>query len=180
MQFLWWLLRCILQTMTINWASVLSISTVIRFVEYVCLYVCIYVRWRKKLNMISVRDITGVASHGKHTRATEHVKKLGNKIGQNFPLSKIWAPKLPRKRLWQFCRADQIFLAENFRFNFVPQFFHMFGDFRVCLPWQCYPKESWLNLDYQSLAHTIDYSLVTYVVHRRLLACGFARASRGS
>ena len=32
--------------------------------------------------MISARDITGVASHGKHTRATEHVKKLGNKIEQ--------------------------------------------------------------------------------------------------
>ena len=44
--------------------------------------------------MIRASDITGVASHGKHTRATEHVKKLGNKIEQNF----------------------------------VPQFFHMFGD----------------------------------------------------
>ena len=32
----------------------------------------------------SARGITGVASHGKHTRATEHVKKLGNKIEQNF------------------------------------------------------------------------------------------------
>ena len=39
--------------------------------------------------MISARDITGVASHGKHTRATEHVKKLGNKIKQNFPLVKF-------------------------------------------------------------------------------------------
>ena len=63
--------------------------------------------------MLSARDITGVASHGKHTRATEHVKKLGNKIEQNFPLVKFGPPKLPRKRLWQFCRA-QIFLAENF------------------------------------------------------------------
>ena len=30
--------------------------------------------------MISGRGITGVASHGKHTRATEQVEKLGNKI----------------------------------------------------------------------------------------------------
>ena len=45
------------------------------------MYVCL---GEKKLNMISARDITGVASHGKHTRATEHVKKLGNKIEQNF------------------------------------------------------------------------------------------------
>ena len=32
----------------------------------------------KKINIISARGITGVASHGKHTRAnevTEHVKK---------------------------------------------------------------------------------------------------------
>ena len=34
--------------------------------------------------MIRARSITGVASHGKHTRATEHVKKLGNKILFNF------------------------------------------------------------------------------------------------
>ena len=47
---------------------------VIIFVEYVCMYV----RSRKKLNVISARGITGEASHGKHTRATEHVKKLEN------------------------------------------------------------------------------------------------------
>ena len=51
------------------------------FVEDVCMYVRQDVR-RKKLNMISASDISGVASHGKHTRATEHVKKLG---------------------IWQFC-----------------------------------------------------------------------------
>ena len=51
--------------------------------------VCLF-NWK----MIRASGITGVASHGKHTRATEHVKKLGNKIKQNF----------------------------------VPQFFHMFGD----------------------------------------------------
>ena len=39
------------------------------------MYVC-----GKKLNMISARDITGVASHGKQTRATEHANKLGNKF----------------------------------------------------------------------------------------------------
>ena len=42
-------------------------NTVIIFVED-----CTYFR-QTKLNMISARNITGVASHGKHTRATEHV-----------------------------------------------------------------------------------------------------------
>ena len=50
-----------------------------------CVSVCTW----KKINMIRSRDITGVASHGKHTRATEHVKKLGNKIEHNFPLVKF-------------------------------------------------------------------------------------------
>ena len=50
------------------------------FVDYVCL-------WKK--NMIPASGITRVASHGKHTRATEHVKKLGNKVEQNFPLVKF-------------------------------------------------------------------------------------------
>ena len=46
---------------------------VIIFVEDVRVrHVCQYVR-RKKLNIISASGITGVASHGKHTRATEHV-----------------------------------------------------------------------------------------------------------
>ena len=40
----------------------------------------ICVRSAKKLNIISARGIIGVASHGKHTRATKHAKKLGNKI----------------------------------------------------------------------------------------------------
>ena len=39
--------------------------------------------------MLSTRDIMTVASHGQHTRATEHVKKLGNQIAQNFPLVKF-------------------------------------------------------------------------------------------
>ena len=57
-----------------------------------CMYVCTYVRGKKN---ISARDITGVASHGKHTRATEHVKKLGNKIEQNFPLVKFGPQNCP-------------------------------------------------------------------------------------
>ena len=61
----------------------------------VCLSVCLSVR-RKKLYMINARDITGVASHGKHTRATEHVKKLGNKIEQNFPLVKFGPQNCPQ------------------------------------------------------------------------------------
>ena len=52
--------------------------------------VCLSVR-RKKLNMISARDITGVASG------------YGNFVGPKFSYRKIL-------------------------FNFVPQFFHMFGD----------------------------------------------------
>ena len=60
------------------------------------------VRMWKKINMISASGITGVASHGKYTRATEHVKKLdGNFVGPKF---------------------------SYILFNFVPQFFHMFGD----------------------------------------------------
>ena len=90
---------------------------VIIFVEDVLMgvrtYVCQDVR-RKKWNMISASGITGVASHGKHTRATEHLKKLGNKIEQNFPL---------------------VFLAENFVQFCSPIFSHV--------RWQCYPKESW-------------------------------------
>ena len=42
------------------------ICMVIIFVEDVCVYVS-----TEKINMISPRGITGVASHGKHTRATE-------------------------------------------------------------------------------------------------------------
>ena len=106
-----------------------------------CLSVCLYVCLWKKINMISARDITGVASHGKHTRATEHVKKFGEQNWTKFSASKIWTPKLPRKRLWQFCRA-QIFLAENFVQFCSPIFSHVRW-LRVCLPWQCYPKESW-------------------------------------
>ena len=49
----------------------------------------------KKMKMISASGITGVASHGKHTRATEHVKKLGNKIEQNFPLVKFGPQNCP-------------------------------------------------------------------------------------
>ena len=41
---------------------------VIIFVEYVCMYV----RCRQNEIMISGRGITGVASHGKRTRATGH------------------------------------------------------------------------------------------------------------
>ena len=63
---------------------------VIIFVRDVRLYVC-----RKKYNMISARDITGVASHGKHTRATEHVNKLGNKIEHNFPLGNFGPQNCP-------------------------------------------------------------------------------------
>ena len=65
---------------------------VIFFVKDVCMYASVYVR-RKK--MISASGITGVASHGKHTRATEHVKKLGNKIEQNFPLVKFGPQNCP-------------------------------------------------------------------------------------
>ena len=57
--------------------------------------------------MICTSGITGVASHGKHTRATEHVKKLGNQKGKEISASKIWAPKFPRKRLWQFCPSGK-------------------------------------------------------------------------
>ena len=41
----------------------------------ICLSARMYVRSRKQSNMISTRrrGITRVASHGKHTRATEHV-----------------------------------------------------------------------------------------------------------
>ena len=44
---------------------------VIIFVEYVCPLV-------KKIKYY--KRITGLASQGKHTRATEHVKNLGNKF----------------------------------------------------------------------------------------------------
>ena len=46
---------------------------VISFVEDVCMYV-------EKKKYDSARDIAGVASHGKHTRATERVKKMRNQI----------------------------------------------------------------------------------------------------
>ena len=46
------------------------------------MYECMSVG-ENKLNMISASGITGVASHGKHTRATEHVKK----VKQNCPAS---------------------------------------------------------------------------------------------
>ena len=64
------------------------------------------------MKLISARDITGVASHGKHTRATEHVKKLGNKIEQNFPVVKFGPQNCP---------------ASGYG-NFVPQIFQVFGD----------------------------------------------------
>ena len=48
-----------------------------------------------KKNMMRVSGITGVASHVKHTRATEHVTKLGNKIEQNFPLVKFGPQNCP-------------------------------------------------------------------------------------
>ena len=63
----------------------------------VCLYVRTYVRTyvRGKKNMRRACDITGVASHGKHTRATEHVKTFWNKIEQNFPLVKFGPQNCP-------------------------------------------------------------------------------------
>ena len=76
------------------------------------MYVCVSVGTWKKINMMIAGNITGVASHGKHTRATEHVKKLGNKSEQNFPPVKFGPQKCPA----------------NGYGNFVPQFFHMFGD----------------------------------------------------
>ena len=95
------------------------------------LYVWVYVE--KKYIMIRASGITGVASHGKHTRATEHVKKYG---------------------YGNFVRA-QIFLAENFVQFCSPIFSHVRW-LRVCLPWQCYPKEClfvsiiWLMIDKES------------------------------
>ena len=68
--------------------------------------ICLSVLYVKKINMISATDITGVASHGKHTRATEHVKKLGNKIKQNFPLVKFGPQNCPASgygNFVQFC-----------------------------------------------------------------------------
>ena len=55
-------------------------------------------------NEISSSGITGVESHGKHTRATEHGKKLGNKIAISA-WGAIFGPKF-----------------------FFSQFFHMLGD----------------------------------------------------
>ena len=50
---------------------------------------CVCVSYVEKINMIRASGITGVASHGKHTRAT------GNKIEQNFPLVKFGPQNCP-------------------------------------------------------------------------------------
>ena len=68
---------------------------VIIFVEDVRMGVCMSGCSAKKMKYDKRKWHHGVASHGKHTRATEHVKKLGNKIEQNFPLVKFGPQNCP-------------------------------------------------------------------------------------
>ena len=91
--------------------------------------------------MISARGITGIASHGKHTRATEHAKKLGN-------------PKLPRKRIWQFWRAQ---IGPNWQFS---QRKILFPNFFACSVTPC--MLTMTMLPERILVH------VHYLAHNRL------------
>ena len=71
----------------------------------VCTYVHVSVR-RKKWMISARRGISGVVSHGKHTRATEHAIKLGN----NFPLLKNGPQNCPASLKHHFKRAEHCWL----------------------------------------------------------------------
>ena len=104
--------------------------------------------------MICARSFSGVASHGKHIIYTSH--RTCENLGTKCSASKIWAPKLPRKRLWQFCRA-QMFSSNFFTCSVTPCSMYAYHDF---VWW--FVSITWL---------TIDYSLVKELNIRLKCVC---------
>ena len=75
-------------------------------------------------NEISSSDITGVASHGKHTRATEHVIKLGNKNFSHVRWLRVCLPWLCYPKEWWFMSITMSWIK-------APQSSHFQGAFLI-------------------------------------------------